>query len=230
LWEADRSAELAIFMEEPKEGTIDWLRRLVEGEGMGVRSLERMLARRLELLEPADSLTRRLQNLLNAITEDQVSARSMRSLLLFDVPDRVEGLPATQLLRILWETALPWLEAWQRHLPEDAGWTRDLSVSYNKLGDVYFAIGETAKALEFYQKALEIAERLYSAEPHRADFARDLAVSYDRMARVSGGLESAEGRWWFERARKLLRQQLAQGKTLDAQIQRYLNWLEEVLG
>ena len=44
--------------------------------------------------------------------------------------------------------------------PSNTGWQRDLSVSYNKVGDVLVAQGNLAEALKSYRDSLAIAERL----------------------------------------------------------------------
>ena len=49
------------------------------------------------------------------------------------------------------------------------------------MGDLYRALGEGEKARDAYEKDLAIAERLASREPDRADYQRDLSVSFERM-------------------------------------------------
>ncbi len=44
--------------------------------------------------------------------------------------------------------------------PGNAGWQRDLSVSYNRVGDVVVAQGDLPEALKDYRDGLAIAERL----------------------------------------------------------------------
>src|SRR5204863_283218 len=66
----------------------------------------------------------------------------------------------------------------------DAQAARDLSVSLNKLGDFYLRRGEAGdagRALEAYQGALEIAQRLRAANPNDAQAARDLSVSLNKL-------------------------------------------------
>ncbi len=47
--------------------------------------------------------------------------------------------------------------------PDRADYQRDLSVSYNKMGDLYRALGQGESARQAYQGSLEIAERLAKA-------------------------------------------------------------------
>ncbi|MCS7224596.1 MAG: hypothetical protein NZ959_08595, partial [Armatimonadetes bacterium] len=167
LWEADRARELTTFLGQAEDER-EWEMSRLSGseEPLGVRALEQMLVRRLELREETNSFVRRLRDLLNRVAEDP-PALHLRSLLLFDVSERVEGLAVTDQLRAMWETTLPWLQDLHSSHPQRTDLARDLSVCYTKLGDVYQSVGDTQKALEFYQKALEIDERLYQAEPYR---------------------------------------------------------------
>jgi eukaryotic-like serine/threonine-protein kinase len=68
--------------------------------------------------------------------------------------------------------------------PSNAGWQRDLSVSYEKVGDVQLAQGELAGALQSYRGSLMIRERLARFDPGNAAWQRDLAVSYSKLATV----------------------------------------------
>ncbi|MFP4634396.1 MAG: tetratricopeptide repeat protein [Nitriliruptoraceae bacterium] len=48
--------------------------------------------------------------------------------------------------------------------PSNAEWQRDLSVSYNNIGDVQIAQGNLEEALDAYQKAPAIAEQLVARD------------------------------------------------------------------
>jgi len=76
--------------------------------------------------------------------------------------------------------------------PDRADYQRDLSVAYERMGDLYGALGQGEATREAYAKALEIRERLARAEPDRADYQRDLSVSYERMGRLYGALGQGE--------------------------------------
>ena len=58
----------------------------------------------------------------------------------------------------------------------NAGWQRDLSVAYEKVGDVQPAQGDLGGALKFYRDSLAISERLARSDPNNAAWQRDLAV------------------------------------------------------
>jgi len=71
---------------------------------------------------------------------------------------------------------------------------RDLSVSYEGIGDVQRAQGDLASALSSYKKGLGIREKLAVRDPANTEWRRDLSVSYDRIGdvqRAQGDLASA---------------------------------------
>jgi tetratricopeptide (TPR) repeat protein len=68
--------------------------------------------------------------------------------------------------------------------PGNAGWRRDLSVSYARIGDVLVAQGQLPDALKAYRDSLAIAERLAKADPGNAGWQRDLSVSYEKVGDV----------------------------------------------
>jgi hypothetical protein len=68
--------------------------------------------------------------------------------------------------------------------PDRADYQRDLSVSYNKMGDLYRALGQGEAARQAYQGSLEIRERLAKAEPDRADAQLDLVISLVKIGTV----------------------------------------------
>ena len=60
------------------------------------------------------------------------------------------------------------------------------------MGDLYRALGQGEQAREAYLKSLAIAEWLAQAEPDRADYQRDLSVSYNRMGDLYRALGQGE--------------------------------------
>ena len=65
--------------------------------------------------------------------------------------------------------------------PDRADYQRDLSVSYDRMGDLNRALGQGEAARQAFLNSLAIRERLANAEPDRADYQRDLSVSYNKM-------------------------------------------------
>ena len=68
--------------------------------------------------------------------------------------------------------------------PQRADYQRDLSISYERLGDLMTALGKGEDARDYFLKALDIHKRLAQAEPQRADYQRDLIVSLVRIAQT----------------------------------------------
>ena len=65
------------------------------------------------------------------------------------------------------------------------------------MGDLCSALGQGDQARDAYLKSLAIAERLAQAEPDRADYQRDLSVSYNKMGdlyRALGQGDAGAGR------------------------------------
>jgi len=68
--------------------------------------------------------------------------------------------------------------------PNDAEAKRDLSDSYNSLGDMHLKMGATDKAMQSCQKALELREALAKANPKSTEAQRDLSILYERRGDV----------------------------------------------
>jgi tetratricopeptide (TPR) repeat protein len=68
--------------------------------------------------------------------------------------------------------------------PGNAGWQRDLSMSYNSVGDVQVARGDLKAALKSYSDSLAIISRLATSDPGNAGWQRDLSVSYNKVGEV----------------------------------------------
>ena len=71
--------------------------------------------------------------------------------------------------------------------PNNSDWQRDLSVSYNKLGDMHKVNGYSAKAIQAYQAGLKIAELLAKRDLNRVGWQRDLVVSYVKLSQTIPG-------------------------------------------
>jgi tetratricopeptide (TPR) repeat protein len=74
------------------------------------------------------------------------------------------------------------------------GWQSDLSVSYNKVGDVLVAQGKLGEALKSYRDSLATLERLAASDRSNNNLQHDLSVLYSRVGDVlvaQGKLEEA---------------------------------------
>jgi hypothetical protein len=84
--------------------------------------------------------------------------------------------------------------------PSNAGWQRDLSVSWNNLGTVRQMQGDLAGALAAFEASHAIAERL-AADPGNVEWQRDLIVSNVKLAEVAGRSGDAAGSAaWYRQA------------------------------
>ena len=61
---------------------------------------------------------------------------------------------------------------------------RDLSASYERVGNVQVAQGDLAGALKSYRDSLAIADRLAKSDPGNAGWQHDLSVSYEKVGNV----------------------------------------------
>ncbi len=61
---------------------------------------------------------------------------------------------------------------------------RDLSVSYDRVGDGLVSQGNLAEALKSFRAGLEISERLAASDAANTDWRHDLAVSFSKLADV----------------------------------------------
>lgn len=74
------------------------------------------------------------------------------------------------------------IEALLADRPAELSLGRDLSVTFDRIGDVHATKGDSALALESYKAGLAIAERLARAEGKaNLELLHDLSVSYDRI-------------------------------------------------
>jgi hypothetical protein len=64
------------------------------------------------------------------------------------------------------------------------GWQRDLSVSFNTIGDVQKAQDDLSAARQSYNDSLAIRDRLAQSDPGNAGWQRDLAVTFAKLALV----------------------------------------------
>ncbi len=97
--------------------------------------------------------------------------------------------------------------------PGNAGWQRDLSVSFNKIGDVQSAQGDLGGALEAYQASLAIRQKLAAQDPGNAEWQRDLIVSHWKLADLAEQRrEAAEARRHWQAALEIAKGLGASGR------------------
>jgi eukaryotic-like serine/threonine-protein kinase len=126
--------------------------------------------------------------------------RNLANALMFEIDDSIKDLPgATPARKLLVSRASEYLDSLSREAKGDASLEKELARAYERVGDVlgspYRAnLGDSPGALESYQKAMAIRERLETAHPQNADFRGEWFGNYIRVAIIlenSGDLSGA---------------------------------------
>jgi tetratricopeptide (TPR) repeat protein len=60
----------------------------------------------------------------------------------------------------------------------------NLAISYSKLGEIYQALGDFDKSLEFYNKEVNLFEELYQSNPKSESLKNGLAISYEKLGSI----------------------------------------------
>jgi len=130
--------------------------------------------------------------------------RTLAHSLLFDVYDSISGLPGSVAARrLVVSRAQQYLDSLARETGDDRDLTREVAESYLRLGDVlgrpYTAnLGDTAGALDSYQKGLAFLEREVRRHPDDealqntlSQASMDLAVIFMRQGNAEASVASA---------------------------------------
>lgn len=110
--------------------------------------------------------------------------------LIFQIHDSIQFLPgATPARKLVVQSALRYLNTLSKDAPDNLSVQQEIASAYEKIGDVQGGIGsanlgDTAGALDSYNKALEIRKRIVAAKPHDSDARDGLAQSYQRIGRI----------------------------------------------
>jgi tetratricopeptide (TPR) repeat protein len=90
--------------------------------------------------------------------------------------------------------------------PANAAAQRDLSLSHEKLGNLYRALGNVAEAKEHFEQDLEIGLDLAERDPEDPQAQRDLSVSYNNLGELNRALgHIAEAKRLFEQSLQISR-------------------------
>ena len=107
---------------------------------------------------------------------------------------------------------------------------RDLSISFNKVGDILKEQGDLDGALRSYRDDLQIAQRLAQADPSSAQAQRDLSVSFDNVGNILKEQGDLDGALRSYKDSLQIRQRLVQADPSSAQAQRDLSISFEKVG
>ncbi len=107
--------------------------------------------------------------------------------------------------------------------PDRADYQYVLSVSYERMGDLYLDLGQGGKAQEAYQKLLDIIKQLVNSEPDRADYQRQLSVTYNKIGDLYRALgEGGKAQEAYQRSLEI-RERLVKMEPDRADYQRILS-------
>ncbi len=162
--------------------------------------------------------------------------RKLAHAVLFKYHDGIEKLPgSTPVRKMLVQDALEYLDNLSKESGNDAGLQREIAAAYQKVGDVQGNpttgnLGDLAGALDSYQKALALREKLAAADPGNAGERRGLASTYAAIADVFADMVQ------FERAADNYRKAVALNEAVlasdsnDWEAQRKLSMAYRKLG
>jgi tetratricopeptide (TPR) repeat protein len=126
--------------------------------------------------------------------------RQLAHSVLFDYHDAIKNLPgATRVRERLVKDGLTYLDSLASEASGDPALQRELAAAYERVGDVrgqaYSAnLGDSAGAIDSYQKALRIREALVAAAPRDMQKRRDLAAIYGKIGnQLADTSEAARG-------------------------------------
>jgi tetratricopeptide (TPR) repeat protein len=167
--------------------------------------------------EKASALAWSLVGFMNSHGQS-LAALSLLEDVLSSLPEDYDELPgflreaADALFRLGWagaaeryNQALLLSETRAREHPNRDDYQRDLSVSYDRMGNLLRALGQDEQAKTFYEKSLRIRERLAADEPNRADYQRDLSVSYNKLGDLLRALGQGEqAKTFYEKSLRII--------------------------
>jgi eukaryotic-like serine/threonine-protein kinase len=116
--------------------------------------------------------------------------RKLANYFLFDLHDAMEKLPGSVPVReMLVRRALQYLDSLAQEASGDPSLLSELATAYQKVGDVQGSptrpnLGSTAGALQSYQKALAIRERLIQLKPNDFEARRELGMSHSNVSSI----------------------------------------------
>ena len=135
--------------------------------------------------------------------------RSLAHSMMFELDDAIAKLPgSTAAQELLVARALQYLQSLAREAGNDAGLQREVALGYERVGMVQGYVGESnlgqiPAALNSFQKAAEILERLMARAP------ADRSLRHDYL-RVSSELATTYGSsGQFQKAREMIQKNLA---------------------
>ena len=147
--------------------------------------------------------------------------RKLANSLMFEIHDSIRDLPgSTPARKLLVTRALEYLDSLSREASADVSLQRELASAYERVGDVqgYFYrsnLGDTAGALQSYQKAVAIRQALAKSAPNDLGVQSDLADSYAKIASVEVTIGETQKSVDKYRQAQAIRESLARAEPLS---------------
>jgi tetratricopeptide (TPR) repeat protein len=136
-------------------------------------------------------------------SERRLECERLAHALLYDVQDALrDRRGTTAALRIVADTATELSEALVDPTEVDLPRLRDLSVAYDRIGDLEVRSAPD-KARGWYQKALGVREKLVALAPDNPSFLTELAHTYRDLAVVDAPRDRPQAREWMARALRI---------------------------
>jgi len=110
-------------------------------------------------------------------------AERLLSFLLFDLRDKLQPIGRLNLIEDVQKRVNDYYERMDVN-EDNAAILRQRSVAYNNQGELLYAQGNLAGALQAYQNGLTIAQKLAAQDSGHAGWQRDLSVSYNKVGDV----------------------------------------------
>ncbi len=141
-----------------------------------------------------------------------------------------EALGDTAQQRAMAEQSVAMFQRLGAREPGNTQHQRDLSVSFDRVGNVLVAQGRGEEALTAYRDSLAIRERLARADPANARWQRDLSISFEKVGDVLVAQGTGEEALTAYRDSLAIRERLARADPANAGWQRDLSVSFEKVG
>jgi tetratricopeptide (TPR) repeat protein len=104
-----------------------------------------------------------------------------------------------------------------RHFKQ-CGDTKNLTISYERLGSIHQALGEVDKALEFFELDIELTKELYESNPKSESLKNGLAISYSKLGSIHQALGEVDKALEFFELRMQLGKELYESNPKNVEL------------
>lgn len=158
---------------------------------------------------------------------EQTLLEPLKVKLTYDGADELDSLGRLDLARTAALACFEWNQRTAKQNPSDPDLQRELSVSYDNLGNIHSAAGDLNAARQAFQQSLDIRDKLAKSDPSNSQWQRDLFVSYaqigDLLIRQN---QREEGLKYLQQAR-IISARLVQLDPANANWKNDLAWVEK---